>query len=265
MHPRQVLQGASLVFFAATSLVQAQGTKSDQPGGKEPDNDGTDPTRLISSAAVQYEHLALRNSASSGTMRFSYTMPMGEKRDYSVRLRVPVTRLDAPGYSGNFGLGDTSVQLTHVFGLTRSHGFVANVEVAFDTARRAELGTGKTVLNGTLIYALFLEGGHIFAPAVKQSNSVAGDPGRPSVNSTVFDFYFVPKLADPRYFMTVDPSLSLDWEQNRRFVSLAVTAGRAVGPALSGVAQVFVKPSLFAGHDRPANWGLEVGFRILGL
>lgn len=260
-----VLQTALLVICAAAPLVQAEETPTAPPGSAEPDNDGTDPTRLISNASVQYEHLSLRNAASSGTMKFSYTVPLGEKRDYSVRLRVPVTRLDAPGYSGSFGLGDATVQLTHVFGVTAERGFVAHVEVAFDTARRAELGTGKTVLNGTLIYAMFLEGGGIFAPAVKQSGSVAGDSSRPPVNATVFDFYYVPKLADPRYFVTVDPSATFDWENDKRFASLAVTVGRAVGPALGGMSQVFVKPSLYAGQDRPANWGLEVGFRILGL
>jgi hypothetical protein len=25
-----------------------------------------------------------------------------------------------------------------------------------------------------------------------------------------------------------------------------------------------VKPSLFAGGDRPADWGIEVGFKVLG-
>ncbi len=253
-----------------THLAMAQGpaqTASDQPAPAEASNsadNGTDPTKMSSTIAVQHEHLALRNGARSDTMKLSYTLPLGEQRKASVRFRVPIARVEGPGLGDHTGVGDASIQFSRVFGLTSAHGFVAQGEWVFDTARRAELGSGKSVLKGTLVWALFLQSGDIFAPAMVHSQSVAGRASRARVNTTTLDFYYVPKLADAKTFVTIDPALSFDWESGKRYPSLAVTVGRALGPALGGNAQVFVKPTAFAGGERPGNWGIEVGVKVIG-
>jgi hypothetical protein len=226
-------------------------------------DNGTDPTKFSRLAEAKYEYLDLKGGFGSGTLRLSYTEPLGEKNDYSLRLRVPVTYVNVLG-NDQHALGDVSVQLQHVFGLTKEHAFVAQGEMIFDTAQRPELGTGKNVFKGTLIYAKFLQGGAIFAPAWVQSNSISGDKARAKVNTTTFDFYYVPKLADPRNLVTFDPSLNFDWENDKRFAGLAVTMGRVMGPAFGGNGILFVKPSVFVGGDRPSSWGLEVGFKVLG-
>jgi hypothetical protein len=43
-----------------------------------------------------------------------------------------------------------------------------------------------------------------------------------------------------------------------------VTVGRSLGPALGGNSQVFIKPTVFAGGDRPGKWGVEVGYKVIG-
>ena len=232
-----------------------------QEGKAEPNN-GTDPTRLTTSATLAYEYNDLAPDFSRQALRFDLILPFGQKSDYIVRLRVPVASVDVAG-DDDFDLGDVQLQLTHVFGLTRKRGLVAQGELVFDTAQRPELGTGRNVFKGTFIYARFLPKG-IFAPAVVHSLDLGGDADRAEVNSTTFDFYYVPKLSDPRTFVTLDPALTVDWENDKEFASFAATVGRSVGPAFGGVAQVFVKPSLFAGGDRPGDWAVEVGFKVLG-
>jgi hypothetical protein len=252
-------RGALLAFFVGflpTGALQAQ------EAAPAVDN-GTDPTKFSRVAEAKYEYLDLNGGFGSNTLRLSFTEPIGEKRDYSLRLRVPVTSVDVLG-NDDFELGDVSVQLAHVFGLTKEHGFVAQGELFFDTAQRSELGAGKNAFKGTLIYARFLESGSIFAPAFVQNNSFSGDRNRPDINLTTLDFYYVPKFADPRNLMTFDPALNFDWEGDRRFFSLQVTAGRVVGKAFGGNAILFVKPSAFVGGDRPGDWGMEVGFKVLG-
>jgi hypothetical protein len=150
-----------------------------------------------------------------------------------------------------------------VFGLTRERGLVAQAEMIFDTASRGELGAGKHVFKGTFIYARFLPKG-IFAPALVHSLDVGGDSQRPGVSITTIDLYYVPKLADPRYFVTLDPALNFDWERDARFGSLGITAGRTVGKAFGGLAQVYVKPSVLFGRAPPGDWSLELGFKVLG-
>lgn len=235
--------------------VRAQATK-------KAENNGTDPTTLTTSVGAQYEYLDLHGGFSRGTLNLDLAVPFGARKDYSIRLRVPVVRTDVLGRNG-YGLGDVSLQANHVFGLTPQRGFVVQTELLGDTASRDELGAGRTVFKGTLIYARFLDSG-IFAPAIMQSQSLGNDDARADVSSTTFDFYYVPKLSDPKNFMTIDPALSYDWENDQQFASLAVTFGRMLGPALGGGAQLFVKPTLFAGADRPSQWGLQAGYKIIG-
>jgi hypothetical protein len=226
-------------------------------------NNGTDPTQLTTQAQATWERLDLNGGFRSDTLKLNYTVPLGEKRDWSVRYRVPLASVDVLG-NDSYGLGDASVQVAHVFGLSRQGGWVAQGEMIFDTASRDELGTGKNVLKGTLIKAWFLKDGAIFAPALVHSESLWGDDRRRDVRATTVDFYYVPKLKDSRNLITIDPSINQDWENDRTFLGLAVTYGRVLGPAFGGTGIVTVKPSVFAGDGRPGDWGLEVGYKVLG-
>jgi hypothetical protein len=48
------------------------------------------------------------------------------------------------------------------------------------------------------------------------------------------------------------------------FAGLAVTLGCSLGPAMGGTSQVYVKPQIFFGSERPSNWGIEIGYKLLG-
>lgn len=248
---------SALLSFALVAFASTPALAQD----KEVDN-GTDPTKVSSAVQVKFEHLDLKGGFSSDNLRVWYTIPLGEKKNYSLMLKLPVAKVDVLG-NNNYALGDASVQLGHVFGLTREGGYVVQGELIFYTAKRAELGTGKNVFKGTFIAARFLEHG-IFAPALVQSNSFSGDDNRGKVNATTIDFYYVPKMADPRNLVTFDPSLNFDWENNKKFFGLAVTLGRVIGPAFGGNQIVLVKPSLFAGGDRPGKWGIELTYKLIG-
>jgi hypothetical protein len=225
---------------------------------------GSDPTVLSNQAYAKYEYQDLNNGISSGTLRLGYVIPLGKVKDYGLRFQIPVMQVNGAGGDQSHALGDASLQLTHVFGLTRTHGWVTQAEAVFDTAARPELGTGKNVLKGTLVYVRFLADGAIFAPAWVQSLSVSGQSDRSKVNTTTMDFYYVPKLSDPSNVLAFDPAINHDWESKKSFASLAVTAGRLVGKAFGGNAIVFIKPTLFAGGNRPGSWGVELGYKVIG-
>ena len=226
-------------------------------------DNGTDPTKVLSSFKVGYELINLNHGVDSGLLRFDYTQPLGKRQDYSLMYRLPVARIDAPGMRKT-GLGDASLKLGHVFGLSRKGGYVAQGEMVFDTAASAALGTGQNVFKGSFIVARFLENGAIFAPALVQSQSLWGDKGRAKVRATTMDFYYVPKMADPRNLMTWDPSINIDWETRKEFLNLAVTFGRVIGPAFGGNAIVTIKPSVFFGGEAPGSWGVEVAYKVIG-
>ncbi|AOS43623.1 hypothetical protein Verru16b_00675 [Lacunisphaera limnophila] len=257
MHPIRFAALSGLVI-----AVLAAAETSPGPAQVVSVENGTDPTKLLHTLEAKYEYIDLNRGVSSGTLRINFTQPLGPRHSYKLRYQVPVATLGGQGNSSH-GIGDASLQLGHVFGLTKAGGYVAMGEMIFDTASRRELGTGQNVFKGTLIMARFLPGG-IFAPAIVQSNRLWGDALRAKVNATTFDFYYVPKFADPRNLVTFDPALNVDWQANKEYLSLAVTYGRVVGKAFGGNAILFVKPTVFAGRDRPGSWGLEAGYKLVG-
>ncbi len=253
---RKPLIAALVAAHLCAAAVHAQGQ-----GSAAADN-GTDPSKVSSSATLQWERQDLRGSGAVDTLKGLYVVPLGGTQT-KLTLGLPVVRNDTLG-RGGYDMGDATVGISHVYALTRTYAVVLLGELAFDTAQRPELGAGKTVFKATYVYARFLAGGDIFAPALVQSVSLGGDSARAKVNRSVVDFYYVPKLADPRMFMTLDPALSFDWENKKQFASLAVTMGYVTGPAFGGNSQVFVKPSVNAGGDRPGDWGIQFGYKVIG-
>ena len=248
--------GIALAFAASPALAQSA------QGDSKVDN-GTDPTRVTRKAEVTWEHLDLVGGFNSDQFKLNLTLPMGAKSDYSLKFKVPVSSVDVFG-NDDYDVGDASVTVGHVFGLNKEGGWVVQGELVFDTAARPELGTGQNVLKATVIRARFLEGGAIFAPALVHSESLWGQDDRADVRSTTLDLYYVPKLSDPRNLITYDPSINVDWENDKEFLGLAVTFGRVIGPMFGGNGIVTVKPSVFAGDERPSSWGVEVGFKVIG-
>ncbi len=252
---------------AATSLITLAAvflSASSQASDRKAETDiGTDPTRVSNTVVARYEHMALRDGFSSGILRLKYIAPVGPRQNYALSFEVPISSVDVLG-NNNYALGDVMVGLTHVFGLTREGGYVAKGEFYLDTAERRELGTGKNVFKGTFIKAWFLSDGAIFAPALVHEASLSGQHRRADVSRTTMDFYYVPKMADRRNLITFDPNIVRDWENKRTYGALSVTFGRVIGKAFGGNQIVFVKPTVFAGANRPANWGLELGCKVIG-
>lgn len=257
---------ASLIFFAHLAWCPAPAFAEDhgeRPGAESTkENNGTDPTRVSRTVQFKYEYLALRDNFSSSTLRVLYTQPLGN--GYSAVFKLPISRVNVLGNEGS-GLGDVSIQLGKVFGLNRDGGNVVQAEVYFDTATRPELGAGNSILKATYIRAFFLQSGAIFAPSLVQSVSLQDGDERPKTNLSTLDFYYVPKMDDPRNLITYNPNVNYNWENGHRFASLAVTLGRNIGPSpFGGNHFILVKPLVMMGGDRPNKWGVELIYRVIG-
>lgn len=235
---------------------------------KEP-NDGLDPTNPARFVKLSFEHLDLRlpdtvggiavPGDNSNRFELAFQQPFGRN---AVRVTVPLASVDFAGRSG-FALGDLELKYTHILSVKKTHGIVLNAELRMDTASRPELGTGKTTVAPGFIYAFFLKGGHIFAPSFSHAFTLGGDSRRADVSTTTMDFYFVPKLKNPKLYITVDPTLILDWERKTQPINLATTFGYRLGPMLGGNGQTYLKPSIGIGGDRLTDWGIEVGVQLL--
>ena len=224
-------------------------------------NNGTDPTRLATTFLAQYKYSQLRRDDSVGLFEAQYTHPIGAAKHMSLGINVPF----ASGViDSDYGLGDMSLKFTHVASLNRQRGLAYTMELIFDTAARNELGTGQTVIKASGFYAKFLKNGAIFAPALVEQLSLSDNDDRSRVNNTTLDLYYVPKLATPLYFVTFDPAVTVDWENEKEYASLTVTLGRMLGKVFGGDSQVYIKPQILGGDERPIDWSFQVGYKVIG-
>lgn len=262
------LGGAMLALCA--SQVHAQDTASGQiaqnradgtsAANEEAINNGTNPTLLTTQAVIQFQYNEIDTNLDSDLLEFQYTQPIGDGNK-AFRFTLPFG--NSP-FDNDLDIGDISITFVDVFYLTKQNGAAYTAELFLDTAARDDNGYGQFALETSVFYAFFLKSGAIFAPAWVQTFGLeGGNDDDEKLNQTTFDFYYVPKLPNPKYFMTFDPAIIHDWENDNTFGSLQVTLGMLTGKAFGGDSQVFVKPGVLFGGDAPADWSLQVGYKVL--
>lgn len=243
-------------------------------------NNGTNPTLLTTQAGVQYQYNEINSDLNTGLFEAFYTQPFGAGGKRAFRITVPGSdspfnarpRLggaaDAAATDDRVGdefvLGDISVTYIDVFYLTERNGSAFTFELFLNTANGDFAGYGQYAGETSVFYAWFLNNGAIFAPAWVQTFGLEGgnDQGV-DVNVSTFDFYYVPKLKNPKYYMTFDPAIIHDWETDDTFGSLQITFGMLTGRAFGGDGQIYVKPGVFFGGDAPAEWAIQIGYKVL--
>jgi hypothetical protein len=268
-----------LLICATTAAAQDGTSLPELQQSVEEINNGTNPTLLTTQAIVQYQYNRIDSDLNTGFLELQYVQPFG---DGTRALRFTVPGSDSPfnarprlgdaasaakaddRVGAELRLGDISVTYIDVFYLTERNGAAFTFELFLDTAETEFAGYGQYAAETTFFYAWFLDNGAIFAPAWVQTFGLEGgnDDGV-DVNVSTFDFYYVPKLANPKYYMTLDPAIIHDWETDDTFGSLQVTLGMLTGRAFDGDSQVFVKPGVMFGGDRPGDWSVQVGYKVL--
>jgi len=252
----------SIGLLAVASAVSAQDGSQiaqNRADGQEVNN-GTNPTLLTTQAVVQFQYNEINSNLDSDLLEFQYMTPIG---DGTKALKFTLPFANSP-FDNDLDIGDISITFFDVFYLTKQNGAAYTAELFFDTASRDDNGYGQFALETSVYYAFFLKNGGIFAPAWVQTFGLEGgnDNGE-ELNQTTIDFYYVPKLKNPKYFMTYDPAIIHDWENDETFGSLQVTLGMLTGKAFGGDSQVFVKPGILFGGDAPADWSIQVGYKVL--
>jgi len=225
-------------------------------------NNGTNPTVLATSAGIQYKYTDFGSGLSNDLFEANFGVPFGSRKNMSMTFTLPYA---SGPIDDSFGLGDLNLKFVQVLDVNASRGYAYTVKLTFDTADRPDLGGGQTVLELSGFYAKFLKNGSIIAPSLVHTVGLGDeDPGRSKINMTTFDFYYVPKLATNKIFITFDPALIYDWERDKGYASLTTTFGFPMGKAFGGDSQIFIKPQILAGGNRPADWSLQVGYKVIG-
>ncbi|MFD0979975.1 hypothetical protein [Tropicimonas aquimaris] len=281
LSPSRLAVALSLALVSATtpSLAQDGSNLPEVQRDFEEINNGTNPTLLTTQAGIQYQFNKINKDLDTGLLELFYTQPIGDGSK-AIRLTVPwsdsefnstprlgdaaLAYAENPDIGAELALGDISLTFIDVFHLTERNGAAYTLEFFLDTAATDFAGYGQYAMETSIFYAWFLDNGSIFAPAWVQTFGLEGgnDDGE-SLNVTTVDFYYVPKLANPKYYLTFDPAVIHDWETDDTFGSLQVTAGMMTGRFLGGDSQIFIKPGILYGGDAPADWSVQVGFKVL--
>ncbi|MHC9235079.1 hypothetical protein ACX9MO_05490 [Pseudooceanicola sp. 502str34] len=261
-HPAAVALAltTALVGLSSPAVAQEETYLPQAQKNFEEVNNGTNPTLLTTQAGIQYQFNRVTSDLDFGMTELLYTQPFGGG-DKAFRFTLPFGN---SVFDSDLDLGDISLTYIDVMHVNAKTGSAYTVELFLDTAGRDDLGYGQFAMETSVFYAWFLKGGSIFAPAWVQTFGLEGgnDAGG-KLNTTTVDFYYVPKLPNPKYFMTVDPAVVHDWEADKTFGSLSVTMGMMTGKAFGGDSQVFIKPGVLIGGDRPADWSVQVGYKVL--
>ena len=223
-------------------------------------NNGTNPTLLANTFEFKTGYIDAGNGFDAWSTETSLTLPFG-KKNVAFRFTAPVSQ---SVIDNTFDLGDISATFIHVVDVNRKRGIAYTVELFTDTASRPDLGYGEAAVELSAFYAWFLKNGSIFAPAVVQTIGLGTPPGGKSVSQTTVDFYYVPKLKNPKLFMTFDPAIIRDWRAKDTFGSLQVTFGSSIGKIGKGNWAIYARPQILIGAKRPANWGFEIGTKVIG-
>lgn len=250
----------AVALFATQVSAQDGSQIAQKRADGEEINNGTNPTLLTTQAIAQYQYNDLRFGGDTGLLELQYVQPFGDG-NRAFRFTVPFAD---NSLNSSYGIGDISITYIDVFYLTKENGSAFTAELFLDTASRDGNGYGQLAMETQIFYAFFLDNGSIFAPAWVQTFGLeGGNDNGGKLNVSTFDFYFVPKLPDPQYYMTVDPAVIHDWENDKTFGSLQVTFGMLTGRVFGGDSQVFIKPGIQIGNDRPFDWSVQVGYKVM--
>jgi len=235
---------------------------ADAPAGGG-DKSGTDPTLFLRTASFTNEFQGLKNDNYANVTSFKYIEPFADGK-MNLRLTVPLVATDRAG-DGDFGLGDIGLRYNWLAQADKKGAWLLGTELFADSATKDVLGRGKWIVAPIVTKAFFLTKDLIFAPTYQHNISFAGDSDRKRVNESVLDFYFVMTAEDKRSWFIADPTVVVDWENETNIpATLEVEYGRVVGSLFGGAASLYVRPGVGIGQDRPYDWNIEIGLKVIG-
>ena len=135
------------------------------------------------------------------------------------------------------------------------------------------LGAGTTSLGPQGFYVRFFRGGigpysggGLFAPGLQYKFSVDEDDGRSDTDQILIDLNFLVMGTNKTFWFFTDPQIVFDLENDIEFAILDFEFGWMMAqwfPDLKGQS-FYVRPSVGVGGDRPTDYGVEVGYKIVG-
>ena len=176
------------------------------------------------------------------------------------------------------GIGDVDMRFLTVLKLNmeKKTAWAGGLEVFLNTADEDVLGSGATSLGPQIFFVKFLPRG-LFAPGLQYKFSIDEDvipisfpeldiDFRRNVDQILIDLNYLRMGLDKQSWFFTDPQIIIDNERNREFMIVDLEWGWMMSkwkPEMKGHS-FYVRPSFGVGVNRPTDYSIELGYKIVG-
>ena len=245
------------------------------------DKSGTNPINFQRDLRIYNEYLRL-NTEGDGNQNLTtleYRTPFASGK-WQLRVRAPVYNMvtadvnnDGIDDIDDSGFGDVNFRLLTVPYFQGANAIAYALEVFLDTASDDSLGAGTTSLAPIVFYGHFFRGGFgpwkkggLFAPGLQYKFSVDEDDGRDDTEQIILDINFLLQSVDGQAWLFAEPQIVFDQEHNTEFAIMDIEFGWMMTKWWSNLTgqSFYLRPTFTIGNDRFADYGIEVGYKLIG-
>lgn len=267
---------AVVALFAMIALSSAGLAQAQQAEDQKADKTGTNPINFARDIRAYNEYSWLNvpsgfdGSQNVTTVEFRTPFANG-KWQWRARARFSSLDVDQNGPGGldvdESGLGDFDMRFLTVLSLNMESktAWAGGLEVFVDTASEDVLGAGTTSLGPQIFYVKFLPRG-LFAPGLQYKFSIDEDDGRSDTDQFLIDLNYLLMAKDKTSWFFTDPQIVIDNENDQEFAIVDLEWGWMMAkwkPDLKGHS-FYIRPSFGVGNDRPTDYSVEFGYKIVG-
>jgi hypothetical protein len=194
------------------------------------------------------------------------------KGKWQFRLRAKYTAIEADSNDDGTddidesGSGDIDFRLLTIPYMNKANktAVALGLEVFLDTASEDVLGSGATSLGPQIFVVKFFSRG-LFAPGLQYKFSVDEDDGRSEVDQVLIDLNLLIMAKDKQSWFFTDPQIVIDNENDVEFAIIDLEFGVMMSKwtDLKGHS-FYIRPSFGVGNDRPVDYSIEAGYKIIG-
>jgi hypothetical protein len=268
------MKNKTLILLIAIFImgIVATGVHAEE-NAQAKDKTGTNPINFQNEARL-YNEFSWLNTEGDGYQNLTTlelrTALFEGKWQYRVRVKYNAIQIDADDDGvdevDDSGLGDIDMRLITVPYMNKANktAIAAGLEVFLDTASEDALGLGSTSLGPQVFLVKFFSRG-LFAPALQYKFSVDEDDGRSEVDQFLVDLNLLIMAKDKQSWFFTDPQIVIDNETNTEFAIVDLEFGVMMSKwtDLKGHS-LYIRPSFGLGSDRPVDYSVEIGYKVVG-
>lgn len=221
------------------------------------DKTGTNPLNLQLTNVMANEFQSLPDDRFVNVSRYRYAAPLVGRR-MAATLTLPLVTSNVTGRS-EAAFGDIGAQWTWIPWLRADRGLRTGVDTTWNSATNDALGAGVTTVAPFADFVLMRSSSLILSAGYQHRLSIGGGDD-PEVSEGRVGVYAA-WLPRPDTWVIVEPAWLADVEHDRTGGRVDVEYGRLLLPSFG----TFVRPGVGVGSrgERPFNWKVEFGFRVI--